>query len=150
MKRPYYRIFSLLLVILAIGCGPAGQSFHGTYSASGSTTLTITGYSSGTGQVTGIRRISEGVTSDLIISDSSGQCFLPANLEDDVAAVSPGASCTQIIDGVTITMSITTGTASLSGKVIELRLAGNVTAVYQGKSYSGTFSENSTLTRVAK
>ncbi|HEX5746213.1 MAG TPA: hypothetical protein VFZ09_08210 [Archangium sp.] len=149
MKRPY-RIFSLLFVLLATGCGPAGQSFHGIYSASGVTTLLITGYSGATGQVTGTRRISEGVTSDLIISDSSGQCLLPANLEGDVAVVSPGASCTQIIEGVTITMSITTGTASLSGKVVELRLAGNVTMASQGKSYSGTFSENSTLTRVAK
>ena len=149
MKRPYH-IFSLLLVLLAIGCGPAGQSFHGTYSASGTTTLTITGYTSETAQVTGVRRISEGAASDLIISDSSGQCFLPANLEGDVAALSPGASCTQTTNGVTLTMSITTGTASLSGKVVELRLAGNVTVSYQGKSYSGTFSENSTLTRVAK
>ncbi|HZI06634.1 MAG TPA: hypothetical protein VEZ71_21570, partial [Archangium sp.] len=100
MLRPYL-IFSLLLVLLAIGCGPAGQSFHGTYSASGTTTLSITGYTSATEQVTGIRRILEGASSDLIISDSSGQCFLPANLEGDVAALSPGASCTQIINGVT-------------------------------------------------
>ncbi|OJT26959.1 hypothetical protein BO221_02840 [Archangium sp. Cb G35] len=149
MKRSY-PIVSLLLVLLTIGCGPAGQSFHGTYSASGTTTLSITGYTSETAQVTGVRHISEGAASDLIISDSSGQCFLPANLEGDVAALSPGASCTQTTNGVTLTMSITTGTASLSGKVVELRLAGNVTVTYQGKSYSGTFSENSTLTRVAK
>lgn len=149
MKRPY-RIFSLLLVLLAIGCGPAGQSFHGTYNVSGTSTLSFTGYGSTTDQFTGTRRISEGAASDLVISDSSGQCFLPANVEDDVAIVSPGASCTQIINGVTVTMTITTGTASRSGKVVEVRLAGNMTTLYQGKSYSGTFSENSILTRVAK
>lgn len=149
MKRPY-RLFSLLLVLLAIGCGPAGQHFHGTYNVSGTTTLTLTGYGTDTGPLTGTRRISEGATSDLVLSDSSGQCLFPANVEGDVATFSPGASCTQVVDGVTVTQTLTTGTASLSGNVVEVRLAGTVTATYQGQVYPGSFSETSTLTRVAK
>jgi len=148
MKRPF-RSFSLLFVLLAIGCGPAGQHFHGTYSVAGTTTLTLTGYGSNTDQVTGTRRFSEGENSDLILSDS-GQCFLPANVEGDVATVTPGTSCTQLVNGITVTMTITNGTASLSGNVVQLRLTGNLTATYEGRTYPGSFSENSTLTRVAK
>jgi hypothetical protein len=149
MKRLFHG-FSLLLVLLAIGCGPAGQHFHGTYNVAGTTTLSFTGYGSETEQFTGTRRISEGATSDLIISDSSEQCLLPANVEGDVATVTPGTSCTQTLDDVTITLTITNGTASISGKVVQVRLTGNLTAIYQGQSYTGSFSENSTLTRVAK
>lgn len=107
-------------------------------------------YGSETGQVTGTRRISEGATSDLILADSSGQCLLPADVEGDVATVTPGASCTQILNNVTVTRTITSGTASISGKVVQVHLTGNLTATSQGMSYPGSFSENITLTRVAK
>jgi len=149
MKRPF-RSFSLLFVLLTIGCGPAGQHFHGTYSVAGTTTLTLTGYRSQTEQFTGIRRISEGTAADLILSDPSGQCLLPANVEGDVATVTTGASCTESANGVTVTMTVTNGTASISGNVVQLRLTGNLTATYEGRTYPGSFSENSTLTRVAK
>jgi hypothetical protein len=67
-----------------------------------------------------------------------------------VATVTPGASCTQILNNVTVTRTITSGTASISGKVVQVHLTGNLTATSQGMSYPGSFSENITLTRVAK
>jgi hypothetical protein len=149
MKRTF-RILPLLLVTLATACGPAGQHFHGTYSLSGTTTLTLTGYGSETGQLTGTRRFLEGAVSDLVLADPDGHCLLPADVEGDVATFRPGSSCTQVVDGVTVTRTLSNGTASLSGKVVQVYLFGNMTALYQGRTVSGSFSENSTLTRIAQ
>ncbi len=149
MKRTF-SILPLLLATLATGCGPIGQQFHGTYNLSGTTTLTFVGYGSDTEEITGTRRIMEGAISDIVLSDATGQCLLPADVEGDVASFRPGSSCTLNLNGVTVTRTISNGTASLSGKVVQVRLSGNMTAIYQGSTVSGSFSENSTLTRIAK
>lgn len=150
MKRAF-PLISLLLIPLAIGCGPAGQHFHGTYSASGTISLTVTDYGSETGQAEGTRFISEGTTSDLVLSDANRQCLLPANVQGDVATFTPGASCTQVINNTTtVTRTITSGTASISGNVVQVHISGTLMMTNQGKSYPGSYSENTTLTRVAK
>jgi hypothetical protein len=141
---------SLLFTLLSTGCGPAGQEFHGTYSLSGITTLTLTGYGSETAQLSGSRRISEGATSDIVLSDLSGQCLLPADVEGVVASFKPGTSCTQNVDGVTVTLSVSNGTATLVGKVVQFHLTGNLTATMEGRTFPGTFSQTGTLTRIGK
>ena len=49
-----------------------------------------------------------------------------------------------------LTMTFTSGTATLNGQVIQLTYAGTMTAVFDGRTIAGTFTTNATLLRVGK
>lgn len=149
MKRLFQSV-SVLLATFAIGCGPAGHEFHGEYTGSGTATYNLTGVGSRTGQLSVSYRISEGATSDLVISETTGKCSMPADVEGSVATIRAGTVCTQEANGVTVTRTITNGVATLTGKSIQLNISGNVTAVEDGQTYPGTFFQGASLTQIAK
>jgi hypothetical protein len=149
MKRSMLWL-SLPLATFALGCGPAGQQFHGTYSGSDTFTVSITGRGSSNGSGKMSFRISEGIDSDIVIVDSSGTCALPAEVEGNVATLRAGVTCTGELGGASLSMTFTSGTAVLSGSSIQLDSSGTLTYSANGQSYPGTFVRNNSLTRIAK
>jgi hypothetical protein len=145
MKHPAPLI---LLAAFAWGCGPSGQRFHGVYALTGSAHYSIQDFGNFTSQLAETLRISEGTRSDLVFSDAAGTCLLPANLEGEVATLEPGATYTRSHDGLTVTVTLTRGTASLSGEVARFDLSGSATVSAHGRLYSGVFFQRATLLRV--
>ncbi|WNG49831.1 hypothetical protein F0U60_41235 [Archangium minus] len=94
--------------------------------------------------------MSEGTTSELVLTDSAGKCFLLAEVEGEVASLEQGASCSWSDDGVSFTLTLTSGTFSLSGESGRFDMAGTVTATTRGKMYPGSFFQNATLTRLGE
>lgn len=151
MPRPLLSLsLSLVLATLTGGCGPVGQQFHGDYSASGTATFTLNNYGSQTSPVKGSLRVSEGVDSDVVILDQGAQCALPADVEGEVATLRMGTTCTEVIDGGTLTLTLTGGTAVRMGRTLQLNYTGNMTATLDGRAYPGSFSQTLTLTRIGK
>ncbi|HVG63367.1 MAG TPA: hypothetical protein VNA24_32680 [Hyalangium sp.] len=151
MKKSLRFVFSLLAVALVTACGGASDDFIGTWSASGTGTIAYDGFDANTGQIDGTVSISEGVSSELILADPSiPNCIIPFNVKDGAARVVVGATCNMLSDGIRITMTFTSGTATLSGQVIQLTYSGTVSAAYDGRTYPGTFTTTATLTRVGK
>ncbi|OJH39603.1 hypothetical protein [Cystobacter ferrugineus] len=149
MKRSML-LLCLPLATFALGCGPAGQQFHGSYSGPDSLTVSITGRGSATGSGKMSLRISEGIDSDIVIMDSSGTCALPADVEGNVATLRAGVTCTGELNGVSLSLTFTSGTAVLTGSSIQLDSSGTLTYSADGQSYPGTFVRNNSLTRIAK
>lgn len=144
-------VFSLLAVTLMTACGEPSEDFLGTYTASGTGTIAFDGFDSDTAQIHGTVSISEGISSELILTDPSiPNCIIPLNVQDGVARVSAGTTCSTVVDDVRITLTFTSGTAMLSGQVIQLTYSGTLSAVYNGGTYPGTFTTTVTLTRVGK
>jgi hypothetical protein len=146
-------VVSLLVVALVSGCGMLNnEDLVGTYSVSGTGTMAFDGLHAMTSQLDGAVTISEGVTSEFILTDpGTPNCIIPLNMQDGVARVTVGATCSMLMDdGVRITMTFTSGTATLNGQIIQLTYSGTVNAVYDGDTYPGTFTTTATLTRVGK
>jgi hypothetical protein len=138
------------LLLSSLGCGAAGQRFLGLYAVTGTAHLSIPDFGNLSSEVSDTFRVSEGTGSDLVLTDSAGTCFLLADVEDDVALLRRGASCTWSDNGTTFTLTLTRGTVSLSGDSGRFDMAGSVTATARGKLYPGSFFQNATLTRVAE
>ena len=144
-------VLSLLVVALVTACGGSSDDFVGTYSVSGTGTMAFDDFDAVTSQINGTVTISEGISSDLILTEPSiPNCIIPLNMEDGVARVSVGATCSMMADDIRITMTFSSGTAMLSGQVLQLTYAGTLSAVYNGDTYPGTFTTSATLTRVGK
>jgi hypothetical protein len=151
MKKSLRFVFSLLAVALVSGCGMSSEDFVGTYSASGTGTIALDGISSNTAQIAGTVTISQGVSSELILTDPSvPNCIIPLNMQDEVARVDAGSTCSMVVDGVRVTMTFTSGTATLSGQTIQMTYSGTLMAVYEGSTFPGSFTTTATLTRVGK
>ncbi|MFY0574697.1 hypothetical protein ACN28S_10315 [Cystobacter fuscus] len=149
MKRSMLWL-SLPLATFALGCGPAGQQFHGSYTGPDSLTVSFPGRGSTTipGKVS--YRVSEGIDSDIVIVDASGTCALPAEVEGNVATLRAGVTCTGELEGVSLSLTFTGGTAVLTGSSIQLDTSGTLTYSANGQSFPGTFVRNNSLTRIAK
>ena len=149
MKRSMLSL-SLLCVTFSVGCGLAGQRFHGDYSTSGTSILTFNNYGSATTPVTAPVRVSEGVDSDIVILAPGGTCAMPADVDGDVATIKSGTICTDVVDGLTLNRTLTGGTAVLVGKTLQLNFSGTFTATGNGQTFPGSFSQSLSLTRVSK
>lgn len=149
MKRSML-LLCLPLTTFALGCGPAGQQFHGSYSGTDSITVSITGRGSSTGSGKMSLRISEGIDSDIVFFDASGTCVLPAEVEGNVATIRAGVTCTGELGDASLSMTFTSGTAVLTGSSIQLDSSGTLTYSVNGQSFPGTFVRNNSLTRIAK
>jgi len=144
-------VFSLLVVALVTGCGLSGEDLAGTYSVSGTGTMAFDGLDTVTSQLNGAVTISEGIASEFILTDPGApNCIIPLDMQDGVARVSAGATCSMLTDGIRITMTFTSGTAMRSGPIVQLTYSGTLNAVYDGDTYPGTFTTTATLTRVGK
>ncbi|WP_224244995.1 hypothetical protein [Hyalangium gracile] len=144
-------ISALLLSTLVTACGGSGHDFVGTYTASGTATMSIDDYEDNTTQLGGTVTISEGIGSDLILTDPSApNCVIPLNVQDGVALVAQGSSCTESVDGVRVTMTFKAGSATSNGKVVQLTYSGTLNAVLYGDTYPGSFTTTATLMRVGK
>jgi hypothetical protein len=143
-------VFSLLVVALVTGCGQ-GEDLVGTYAVTGTGTMAFDGYDTLTSQLNGPVTISEGVSSEFILTDpSTPSCIIPLDMQDGVARVSAGATCSVMVDGMRVTMTFTSGTGMISGQIIQLTYSGTLSTVYDGDTYPGTFTTSVTLTRVSK
>lgn len=149
MKRSML-LLCLPLATFALGCGPAGQQFHGSYSGSEMATLSFTGKGSMIGSGPVSYRISEGIDSDIVIAESNTSCVILADVEGDVATIREGVTCTGEEAGASISMTFTSGTAVLTGSSIQLNTSGTLTYSGNGQTYPGSFIRNTSLTRVAK
>lgn len=148
MKRPCALSF---LLLASLGCGSAGQGFHGVYAVTGTAHYSIQDIGHYSSQVSDTFRVSEGTVSDLILTDAAGRCFLLADVEGEAVALRRGASCTYPGDnGLTVTLTLERGTVSLSGGRGRFDMAGTVTARGWGRLYPGSFLQNATLTRVGE
>lgn len=136
------------LLLSSLGCGSAGQRFLGLYAVTGTIQLSIPDFGNLSSEVSDTFRVSEGTGSDLVFTDSAGRCFLLADVEDGVALLRRGASCTWSDNGTTFTLTLTRGTVSVPGDAGRFDMAGDVTATAHGKLYPGSFFQNATLTRI--
>jgi hypothetical protein len=137
-----------LLLLLPLGCGSAGQAFHGVYAVTGTAHYSIQDIGHYSAQVSDTFSVSEGTASDLLLTDAAGRCSLLADVEEERAVLRPGASCTYPGDnGLTVTVTLTRGTLTLSGGSGRFDMAGTVTATARGRLYPGAFFQNATLTR---
>ncbi|HYO67933.1 MAG TPA: hypothetical protein VEU33_17835 [Archangium sp.] len=140
---------SFLLLSATLGCGSAGQGLHGVYAVTGTAYFSIQDLGHSSTQVSDTFHVSEGTTSDLLLTDAAGRCLLLADVEEERALLRPGGSCTYPGDnGLTVTVTLTRGTFSLSGGSGRLDMAGAVTASAWGRRFPGSFFQNATLTRV--
>lgn len=139
-----------VLLLSVAGCGSAGERFLGRYAVTGSAHFSIQGLGNRSSPVSETFRVSEGTTSELILRDSEGKCFLLAEVEGEVASLARGASCTWSDNGVSLTLTLTHGTFSLSGESGRFDMAGTVTATARGKMYPGSFFQNATITRLGE
>jgi hypothetical protein len=150
MKSFRFAVAAVALVT-ASACGPAGEEFHGTYSANGTIGYTLNGRSS-TSPFTDALMVGEGTDSDIVIT--WGKCFYAANIQGETATVRSGTTCTQndVVDGepVTSTLTVTTGTLTRNGTVTTLNFAGTASVVYGGQTFPGTYTATGTLNRVAR
>lgn len=137
-----------ILLLTLLGCGSAGQRFLGLYAVTGTVHSSIPELGNLSTPVSDTFRVSEGTGSDLVFTDSAGRCFLLADVEDEVALLRRGTSCTWSDNGITFTLTLTRGTVSLSGGSGRFDMAGTVTATTRGKMYPGSFFQNATLTRL--
>ncbi len=150
MKRSML-LLCLPLATFALGCGPAGQQFHGSYTGSNTYTMTINGVSNDTKSVPASYRISEGVESDIILIDSTGSCALPADVEGDVATLKGGTTCTYVTQGgITATETLTAGTAVITGSSLQLNLSSTVSVTINGQTFPGSYVQNMSLKRIGK
>ncbi|QRK08834.1 hypothetical protein JQX13_01270 [Archangium violaceum] len=147
MKRLYVVPFLLLSVL---GCGSAGERFLGRYAVTGTAHSSIQELGNRSSQVSETFLVSEGTTSELVLTDSEGKCFLLAEVEGEVASLTRGASCSWSDSGVSFTLTLTHGTFSLSGGSGRFDMAGTVTATARGKMYTGSFFQNATITRLGE
>lgn len=142
---------SLSLVLFAVGCGPAGREFHGEYTGTDMINVVITGLANQTTAQPVSYRISEGVDSDIVFSEAFSTCAMPATVEGDVATLRTGVTCSGMLaSGQTASLTVTGGTALLSGSLIQLNISGTLSVSGNGQSYPGTFARNATLSRIAK
>ena len=146
MKRPCALSF---LLLASLGCGSAGQELHGVYAVTGTAHYSIQDLGHYSSQVSDTLRVSEGTVSELLLTDAAGRCFLLADVEGEAVALRRGTSCTYPGDnGLTLTLTLESGTVSLSGGHGRFAMAGTVMATGWGRMYPGSFFQNATLTRV--
>lgn len=141
----------VLSLLFTAACGSAGGDFVGTYNVNGTTTMTAGGETA-TAPITDPLTIAEGTDSDIVIT--WGRCFYKADVQDNSAIIRAGTTCSQsaAVDGQTVNTSITinTGTVTLTGAVATLNFTGPVSIVFEGQTHPGTFTSTATLTRVTK
>jgi len=130
------------------GCCPLGERVQGLYSVEGSTHYSIPGVGSGSFPVPDTFRISVGTTSDFVLTDETGRCFLPARIDDEALSLERGASCGWNENGVHFLLTPTHGRVELSEGGGRFDMAGGVTATARGVMYPGSFLQNATLTRL--
>ena len=147
MKNP---VLPVLLSTVLCGCGPAGQRFHGLYAVTGSAHFSIKDFGNYSAPLSDTFRVSEGTTTDLVLTDPAGTCLLLANVEGEVANLEPGSTCTRSDSGATVTLTLTSGTVSFSGMSARLHMSGIATATAQGKLHPGSFFQSATLTRMGE
>ncbi|WP_309892889.1 hypothetical protein [Archangium sp.] len=135
---------SPLLAVVLCGCGPEGQRFHGVYDVTGTAHFSIQNFGNYSAPLVDAFRVSEGTTSDLLLTDPAGRCLLLANLEGEVATLQSG-SCTWSHHGATLTLTLTRGTVAFSGTSAQLHMSGTATATAQGKLHHGAFFQSATL-----
>ncbi|WP_095979880.1 hypothetical protein [Melittangium boletus] len=115
----------------------------------GRTHYSIPGVGSGSFPVPHTFRIAEGTTSDFVLTDEEGRCFLPARLEDEALSLVRGASCGWNENGVHFLLTLTHGRVELSEEGGgRFDMAGSVTATARGVMSPGSFLQNATLTRL--
>lgn len=136
--------------LVVSACGAPGHEFLGLYAQNGTVTFTANG-GSATGSLSGNVNIVEGSSSDLLID--AGDCMLPFNSDEfESATIVPSSTCTSTTsDGYTILMTFRTGVANLTGKSVSTNLSGSITVTTpDGATFPGTFTWNSTLTKLGK
>lgn len=137
-------LFLSALLSLA-ACGDPAADFVGTWSESGTVTLTVNG-SSQTNAISQTVRISQGVKAGEILLD--GDCMLTASVEGDVATISPGMSCTQQGSWGSGTMTFRTGSFSRGEKTMVFTGSGDILYTRGGQAVTIGFTETTTLMRI--
>ncbi len=140
----------LLFAVVLCGCGPEGQRFHGVYDVTGTAHFSIQDFGNYSAPLADTFRVTEGTTSELLLTGTSGTCLLLANLEGEVATLQRGSRCTRSDHGATVTLTLTSGTVSFSGTSARLHMSGTATATAQGRMLPGAFIQSATLTRVGE
>lgn len=140
----------LLLAATLCGCGTEGQRFHGVYNVTGTAHFSIKDFGNYSAPLADTFRVSEGTTSELLLTNPAGTCLLLANLEGEVATLQPGSSCTRSDSGATVTLTLRGGTVSFSGTSARLHMSGTATATAHGTLHPGAFFQSATLTRVGE
>jgi hypothetical protein len=135
----------LLFAVVLCGCGPEGQRFHGIYDVTGTAHFSIQDFGNYSAPLADTFRVTEGTTSDLLLTGTSGTCLLLANLEGEVATLQPGSSCTRSDHGASVTLTLTRGTVSFSGTSAQLHMSGTATATTRGRMLPGAFIQSATL-----
>ncbi len=126
-------------------------NFLGTWSLSGTLTVSLGIYGTDTEPTTGNITIIRGAQSSQIVAPY-GECNVPATVSGNTASVPNGYNCTlHYVDG-TATLTYRTGNFVLNGNVITFMASGDVMFQFQatGLSYSGQFVQDGQYSLVGR
>lgn len=139
---------AVCLLFAVLGCEPPGRALLGVYAVTGSAQYSIPGFGNASFPVADTFEISQGTSSELLLTDSAGKCVLPARTEGEGARLLPGASCSWRDNGTAFQLTLTRGSVLPSEGSLRLEMAGSVTATARGQWASGDFFQNATFTRL--
>jgi hypothetical protein len=139
------------LFVLGAGCSSGDtKPFPGTYAAEGQ----ATGRSEGKAQViylTYTETITEGISSDLVLTDDLFGCAWPATVDGNVATVKAGATCMANLQQMGLLepalLQVTNGMAIRTESGMQWVIAGLVNSTEPGQDKSGSFSLTMSLTK---
>jgi hypothetical protein len=148
LSRTFVQIAGVgLLALSAASCGAGGPGpFLGTYSGTGTTTATLTQPqmavippSMTMNTVTISASSAAGVDMLVNIGDQgSGDCIINFMRTGETASLIAGQSCPGMSNGLTFTVTWTTGTMSLAGTTLNASLNGNLMGSSGGVAVAGT------------
>lgn len=152
---PRATLFALCaLCALAAGCKKREPGFAGTYDGTATTTMTMgapvnetnTDRDQDSVQIADLSPTAVRITMDEG-EDGSPPCVLNARREGLVATITPGQSCVSHEGNDTMTLTVTSGRATLAGRQLTLQLNMALAMTAEGTTVSGTVTENFTGTR---
>lgn len=146
--RPVPSLLCLLAPLTLLGCGTPGHAFHGVYEVRGEAHYSIPGVGNASFPVLDTIHVSEGTTSDLVLTGRVMRCVLFAQVEGEVATLSRGASCSWSEHGIPFVLTLSGGKFSRLGTGGRFDMAGSVTATVHGELHTGPFFQKATLARI--
>lgn len=110
-----------LFAAMAAACGGDDGGGNGNFIGewqytSGTTTTTCQGEAAETEQLVGEKvRISKGIDSPLVLSETDSNCTWKMTVNGSVATIATGQSCTESEGGISATLTYTAGTFTVTG-----------------------------------
>lgn len=154
MKTTLPSLLIASVATLLVACGNPIDGFVGLYDETATHTITLNtpnGQATDTSQQTRSVTVLEGARSDLIVR--AGDCSILFDVDDfESASAVPGSTCTvKSADGrTTTTYTFTTGSILHASKFSNVSFNATISVLYDGATYTGTYSMTGTWIKASK